>query len=355
MKILMIIPSLGAGGAERVLSSLANDWAINKECKLEIALLTDTPDFYEIDDRIKVHRLNYKGGSANKIIKIIKIIKLVSELKSLINFTSPDVCLSFTRESNIITLLSSFGSSTKVFISERDSPFAEVSQMYSSLRKKLYPYANGLIVQTHDYKKFALNELGTKRVEVIPNPVRNINCRNIEKENIIINVGRLITQKGQLYLLESFALCERRDGWKLAIIGDGILKDILIKKAEELDIIEHVIFVGNTKNVDQWLCRSSIFAFTSITEGFPNALLEAMSASLPCVSFNCITGPKELIDDGLNGYLVDVGDTITFSKKLDALISSEHNRSEIGLNAKTTTKDYALNIISEQYFSFICN
>lgn len=350
MKILMVIPSLGSGGAERVLSGLANDWVSKKNCTIEIAVLSNSEDFYNINDEIKIHRLNY---SSNGSSKIINLIKLTFKLRLLVSKINPDICLSFIRESNIITALAIRGLDTKLVISERDSPTVAVSKLYQILRKKLYPLANGLIVQTNDYKKFVLNEIGDINQKVIPNPVRSINCLNKSKEKIIINVGRLIPVKGQVYLLEAFALCKNAKGWKLCILGDGILKETLMLKAKELGIEDRVIFVGATKNVDEWLCRASIFAFTSLSEGFPNALAEGMSASLACVSFNCVTGPSDLIQDGINGYLVGVRDVSTFANKLDILIKSDSLRERLGGNAKVSTKVLDFEIISQCYFDFL--
>jgi len=352
MKILMIIPSLGSGGAERVLSSLANDWIAKKKCNVEIVCLIESEDFYHIDERIKIHRLNYNPNGG---LKFLNLIKLLLKLRNLINIVKPDLCFSFIRQSNIITLLASKGLKTKVVISERDSPKVEVSPLYAYLRKKLYPSCNGMIVQTHEYKSFVENQFGNIKQQVIPNPVRDISINNIKKENIIISVGRLIPSKGHKYLIEAFANCKYKNNWELVILGDGVLKEELMQKAKTLGIEKKVKLIGATKKVDSWLCKSSIFAFTSVSEGFPNALAEAMSASLPCISFDCITGPKELIEDGHNGYLVNVGDIEHFTFRLDQLMQNEPLRKKVGVNAKKTANSLDFNKISELYFLFLVN
>lgn len=352
VKVLLVIPSLGAGGAERVISGLANDWCHKNRCEVEVVVLSNSPDFYQMDERIKIHRLGYRGGQwwGGKIVSLISVL---FGLRCLMRSISPDVCMSFIRESNIITILASRWLQLKVVISERDSSKAVVSQIYRLLRKKLYPLADGLIVQTEDYKDFILKEVGLVNLKVIPNPVRNIKCEIGNREKIIINVGRLIEEKGQEYLLRAFSLCKYAEDWKLVILGDGILKDSLICKANELGLMERVTFLGQTRDVDQWLCRSSIFAFTSISEGFPNALAEAMSASLACVSFSCVAGPRDLIVNGLNGYLVDVGDIAAFAKCIDELIQSVVLRSEFGLQAKITSEKLDFAYISKEYFDFL--
>lgn len=346
----MVIPSLGSGGAERVMSGLANDWIVKKKCTLEIVVLMDSEDFYHINDNIKIHRLNYNAGGS---LKLFNFFILLIKLKKLIESVKPDLCLSFIRQSNLLTLLATRNLNCKVVISERDSPQAFVSKFYNFLRKKLYPYCDGMIVQTNDYKDFVVNSIGNINQVVIPNPVRDINTNKNSREKIIISVGRLIPVKGHKYLIDAFSKCKSNQDWKLVILGEGALRKDLEQQINKLNLQDKVVLVGAVHNVDDWLRKSSIFAFTSLSEGFPNALAEAMSASLPCVSFDCITGPKDLIEHEESGYLVDVGNVSDFSNKLDILMGSKKLREEFGEKSKITANTLDLKSISERYFAFL--
>ncbi|MGN9713955.1 glycosyltransferase family 4 protein [Acinetobacter variabilis] len=350
MKLVFVIPTLGSGGAERVLSSLTNDWVERKNCEIEIITLMKGEDFYSINNAVKIHRLSY---SSNGVFKIFNMISLFWKLRKLIKVLKPDVTISFIRASNIFTLLSIAGLKMKLVISERDSPDTHLSTVYKFLRKKLYPYSDGIIVQTKEYEKFILKEVGHINCKVIPNPVRNISNKNIEREKIIISVGRLIPVKGHAYLIEAFSKCKNKNNWKLIILGDGVLKNDLIKRTKDLGVENQVEFMGATPKVDYWLCKSSIFAFTSLSEGFPNALAEGMSASLPCVSFNCKTGPEDLIKDNFSGYLVKVGDVENFSLKLENLMADSTLRSYLGENAKEVSNTLKFSEISDKYYNFI--
>lgn len=350
MKVLMVIPSLGSGGAERVMSGLANDWIVKKKCTLEIVVLMDSEDFYHINDNIKIHRLNYNAGGS---LKLFNFFILLIKLKKLIESVKPDLCLSFVRQSNLLTLLATRNLNCKVVISERDSPQAFVSKFYNFLRKKLYPYCDGMIVQTNDYKDFVVNSIGNINQVVIPNPVRDINTNKNSREKIIISVGRLIPVKGHKYLIDAFSKCKSNQDWKLVILGEGALRKDLEQQINKLNLQDKVVLVGAVHNVDDWLRKSSIFAFTSLSEGFPNALAEAMSASLPCVSFDCITGPKDLIEHEESGYLVDVGNVSDFSNKLDILMGSKKLREEFGEKSKITANTLDFKSISERYFAFL--
>lgn len=351
MKVAFIIPSLGSGGAERVFSSLLNDWVVTRKCDVELIILMKNKEFYKIEENVNIHRINFE---TNNKFKLFSLFKLIYILRNKLKEIKPDICFSFIRESNLLTLMATQGINTKVVISERDSPNAHVSKIYQILRKKLYPLCDGLIVQTEEYKKFVYNEISRSIKQiVIPNPVRDIQTEENPKEKIILNVARLIPIKGQKYLLESFAKCNFREGWRLVILGDGLLKNELIEYANELGIGQYVSFLGATPEVDYWLKKSSIFAFTSLSEGFPNALAEAMSASLPCVSFDCITGPKDLICDEESGYLVELLDTDSFSKKLDILMQNNLLRENLGKSAKKVATSLKFDIISQRYFNFL--
>lgn len=160
-------------------------------------------------------------------------------------------------------------------------------------------------------------------------------------------MGRLVKEKGQKYLIESFSKVEESN-WKLVILGDGPMKKELILLAENLNIKERVLFPGAVKDVDSWLQKSSIFAFSSISEGFPNALVEAMSSNLACVSFNCDAGPNEIITNNKNGFLVDVYDIDTFTEKIKNSIL----RKEFSIEAGKINDNLNIDTISRRYLDF---
>lgn len=352
MKIFLVIPSLGSGGAERVMSILANEWVKKSDCIIDLVLLSADKDFYDVDPRITIHRLGYVGGRG-MVSKLLGALQGVLKFRALLKKQNPDVVLSFIREANIFTLISAVFTDVNVVISERDSSSFVVSPMYSLLRKITYQWAHGIIVQTEQYKNFIASEIGNKKIKVIPNPVKKIEFREVEKELIILNVGRLIKEKGQSYLLRAFEKSRNSMNWQLIFLGDGPLRDGLVDEARRLGISERVHFLGAKKDIDAWLNKASIFAFPSVSEGFPNALAEAMSAGLPCVSFDCVAGPKDLISDGVNGFLIEVGDVDGFAMRLDDLMSSGDLRQQFSIAAKEIAKKLEIGMISDEYYSFL--
>lgn len=349
-KIALIIPTLKQGGAERVISELANTFYNEGYSVLLILLSQGTEDFYELNSGILIYRLKFEGGHIRQ--KVLSLTSSLFNLRSIILKENPDAVLSFGDKYNVYTLLATKFLKTKIFISDRSNPKRKIPRSTEILRKYLYKYATGIIAQTALAKEILEQKTNSKNIRIIPNPLKEIKkYPGIEREKIILNVGRLVPQKGQTYLLEAFSKIKDKS-WRLVLLGSGPLLDALQKQAIELGIQDSVSFPGAVKNVDEWLARASIFAFPSISEGFPNALIEAMGAGLPCVSFDCDAGPGEIIKDGENGILLPVQDTEALSKAIDTLVSDPHLRHELGRNAEQTVQQFSINAISEQYLNF---
>lgn len=351
MKIFLVIANLAAGGAERVMSELANIWIKDSNLDIHIVLLTDNEIFYELDDNITIH--NFYLDKKNILYKLKSLLVIFRNFSKLIQKEKPDVILSFMNKYNIFTLISLFRLKVKVIVSERDSPTEKLPKVTVFLRNVMYQFANGIICQTQSSREFIINETKNDKVVVIPNPIKMIKVDNVfKKEKIILNMGRLVHKKGQDYLLEAFSNIED-DTWKLVILGEGDLRIKLKKRIKELSLEDRVFLEGTVKNVDVWLNKASIFAFPSIMEGFPNALAEAMSAGLPCVSFDCETGPRDLIKDSVNGFLVDVGDTKQLTFQLNKLIKNKNLREEIGKEALKVQEKLNSKKIAKQYMTFL--
>ena len=220
--------------------------------------------------------------------KVMYTVKTILKLRKRFKSIQPDFILSLMIKSNISTLLASLSLGKNIFISDRSNPKRVQPKIISFLRKLTYRHASGIIAQTTLAKEILLDITGNKNITVIPNPVRRINLnKNSQKEKIILNVGRMIPEKGQKYLLEAFAKIVLSE-WKIVILGDGPLYAALEKQAQELGISDRLKMPGVVQDVDKWLSEASIFAFPSVSEGFPDGLSEAMAAGLPCVSFDAM-------------------------------------------------------------------
>lgn len=349
LKIFLIIPTLKQGGAERVMSELANIFSCYG-IKVHLILLTNVEDFYKIDSEVIIHRLGFANTGFLK--KIISEFKVFLKIRHLLKNERPDYTLGFMDKYNVLTILASSFLSLKVFVSDRSNPRKPIPKHILTLKKLTYRFATGIIAQTSLAKSILEEMTRNSNIKVIPNPLKKVELfSNINREKIILNIGRLVPEKGQKYLIESFAKLNAK-GWKLIILGEGPLRGELEEQVKHLDIKDKVLLPGVALDIDVWYAKASIFAFPSISEGFPNSLVEAMSAGLPCVSFDCDAGPSDIIQNGVNGYLVRTKEVDGLAKILDELINDEELRLNIGLNAMKVKETFDSEKISKEFLNF---
>lgn len=349
MKIILVTPLLNLGGGQRYISELANQWS-SQGHEVSIIVLRSEEIFYSINKEVKIYELCYRYSG--KFSKIFAGIELFFKLRKTINKIQPDFVLSILSTTNILTLLSTTFLPYKVFIEDVMSPLRKRSKLILLLRRILYKRATGIIALTNLAKEMLENETKHSNIRVISNPVSKfIVGENIKKEKIIINVGRLNAYKGQKYFLETCAKLKDSD-WKFVILGEGELRNDLEKQAVELGITDSLTMPGAVKNVNDWLAKASIFAFPSVSEALPIALIEAMCAGLPCVSFDCVTGPSEMIEDGKNGYLVPVGDVELLTERLKELMHSPQLRKKFSKNAVKVREKFSIEKISKEILEF---
>lgn len=352
MKIFLIIPTLKQGGAERVMSELANQFAQKDNLKVHLVLLAKSNDFYKVDDTVIIHRLGFENKS--KLNKIFSELATFKNLRKLLKTHKPDAVLSFMEKYNSFTILAAAFLGLQVFVSDRSNPLKKVPQTTEILRKFTYKYATGIIAQTQFAKDVLAAKTKNKNIRVIPNPVKEIqNYPDIAKEKLILNVGRLVPEKGQKYLIEAFSKINEKADWRVVILGDGPLRSELEEQVNALGLSNQVLLLGAVNNVDEWLAKASIFVFPSISEGFPNALAEAMSAGLPCVSFDCNAGPRDLIENDVNGYLVEVGEVDELTQSMKGLMDDGDKRKSFGQNAIKIKNKLLSSSISDEYLKFL--
>ena len=256
-------------------------------------------------------------------------------------------------------MLSLFGINIPIYVSDRCNPYKSFGKVHDWLRKKLYKKAKGIIAQTEAAKKIYAKQFFHSNVKVIPNPVRKITIDpQTNRENIVLSVGRLIETKHHDRLIRLFAKIDKKD-WKLIIVGGDAIKQNNFVKLDklivELKMSDRVLLTGTVADVEYYYSKSKIFAFTSSSEGFPNVIGEALSAGLPVVSYNCIAGPSDLIEHGVNGYLVDVFDDEKFLFYLTSLMEMKNKWLEVSKNARDSIEKFKREYVSLDYQKFIIN
>lgn len=347
MKIAFLISSLNAGGAERVVSLLANELSLTNDIVI-ITLSKDEP-FYKLNDSITVKQLGVLNSGTNPLKSIFSNLVLLYKITLLIRSFKIKSLICFMTTSNVLGIISGkMLSNIKVTISERANPKFEDVGYWNFLRRKTYKLADRLVVQSEEISNYFKPFVDERKTSIIPNPIKIVDFNKNKKEKIILTVGRIDANKNQEQIIRSFSKVKQQ-GWKLIICGDGSLLSKLKDLVKALNINDAVEFKGRVKNIEKQYERASIFAFSSLSEGFPNVLLEAMNYGCACISTDCPTGPSILIKNNVNGFLIPLADENSYTNHLQNLIDDEKNRNIFVSNAKSGLENYSLNKVAEQW------
>lgn len=313
-KIAFHLNSLQQGGAERVVSNLANRFA--KE-GYEVVIATEWygTDEFALDQKVRRVHVGLTKEDENRS-RISKMLRRIWYLRRFMKKEKPDVVVAFTRGVLYRALAAGIGTGIPVVISVRTDPVGHYDKKADKLRiPLLFPHAAGCVFQTEGAKAFfapylqensriILNPLNPKYVGVPEPAVRTKD---------VVQSGRLVDFKNQPMLIRAFLkVHEKHPDYTLKIYGpdskDGT-KEILESIIHENHAEDFVKLMGGSNTLEKDLADAALYAFSSDWEGLPNALMEAMALGLPVVSTDCpCGGPKTLIEDGVNGLLVPIMD-----------------------------------------------
>lgn len=354
MKIAVVVGSLQGGGAERVASFLAEQFALAGS---EVTLITfdrAERDFYCLAPAVRREALDLHDPSPPGLRRIVAITRRVHRLRAAIWKADPDVVVSLLDYVNVLTLIATLGMPVPAIVCEHtDAANAPLPGLRQLVRRISYRRAAAIVVLTERSRSWAERAVPGVRSVVLPNPVSpppEIAAGHFDLPSpYIVSMGRLVPSKGFDDLVAAFAL-GAPDTWSLVIVGDGPERASIEHLAREHGLKDRVLLVGAV--VDPWpiLSGAALFALASRQEGLPNAIIEAMAVGLPVVSYDCPTGPAELIDDGRNGVLVPLGDTAGLAAAISTLTSSAERRLEMGAAALRRSHDFAPDQILPQWW-----
>ncbi|MEM2772331.1 MAG: glycosyltransferase [Candidatus Pacearchaeota archaeon] len=369
-KIIFVIPNLGKGGAERVFANILRKLSRNK---FEIvSIFYDNNHIYEIPDDIKIYNLDL-SGTPNFFKKIYRNIVRIMKISQIIKNEKPDVVFSFINRVNLSTIISKIlsRSKTKVIISERNTPSLQQRGFLGFITKLfmriIYNKADCIIAVSNGVKNDLIKNFGIKenKISVIYNPIDIDEIQKLSKEEItecewfkedipiIINVGSLTEKKGHKYLLHAFKIVREKVNCRLVILGEGPKEKELKELAKNLGISNDVKFLGFQKNPFKFIAKSNIFVLSSLFEGFPNVLIEAMVCGVPVISTNCPSGPDEIINNGTTGFLVGVYDEQKMADRILEVITNKSLIGKLTKNAFESIKKFDVSKIIEQYINLI--
>lgn len=344
MKIIFLVSSLGAGGAERVAATLCNAWVARGDQVTLVPTFSGGGDcFYRLSSDVSLVYLadlvpSRKQSLVNQFVRLMALRRFLAA-------EQPDVIVSFLSNVNVAVIVASAGLGIPVVVCERTDPFiCPIPLMLKIARRLTYPFADALVVQTKAVAtSFATVNWKLRKVQVIPNPIpqqlldMRVSRTGTDERKFLLAVGRLGEEKQFGVLIKVFSrLSQQYPNWALRIVGDGPLRGSLQQQIIDLDLGDRVELPGRTENICDELGRADAFVLTSRYEGFPNALLEAMAVGLPCVTFDCPSGPREMSMDGNSAILVPLNDEHALGQALSRLMLDEELSQTLGSRARTS-------------------
>lgn len=358
--LIIFLPSLNGGGAERAFVDLANQF-VNMGKNVQFILVNASgPYLSDLSDKIIIINLDRRSVFSSLLL-------LARYLKKI----NPKAVLSGLDNANIVAVLASFlaGLRKRCFISQRavlldlwDSAQYEYKWIWSILVKLVYPYAAGIICNSIAAKDELIGRFGIKPslIAVIYNFVdlSKINNKALEpldklwvsvaNAGFVLSVGSLTARKDPITLLKAFALIANKVPHNLVFVGEGPYSAIIMSQADKLAIKDRVFLVGFDPNPFRWMTHASLLVSSSLAEGCPNVIQQALAVGTPIVATNCPGGSAEILEYGKWGRLVGVKNPYEMS---DAILASlTENKVTIG---QLRAKEFSPAVISKQYLSFM--
>jgi len=381
-RVAVLIYSLAAGGAERVVSLLLPE--LTKHYEVTLVLMNETI-FYEVPEGVKIHYLERSRPDESGWKKLLKLPWLSWKYRQFCRKEGIGLSVSFMTRPNYINSLSRIlGSGVMTVLSERAFPSKQYgdagvsSRINRRLIRLLYPRAERILANSQGNRGNLGEKFGIERekISVIYNPVDLKAIAEAVKEPfespefreeafVYLTVGRMDRGKNHRMLLEAFATIDADDR-RLVLVGDGPLRSELESQAASLGISDRVIFAGRQRNPFVWMARADCFLFASRHEGFPNVLVEALACAVPVISTDCLSGPREILDEcsdyarplpriweGRYGILTAVDDVKSMAESMQKMYNDVQIRKKYQKIGPIRAKEFSIEKIASQYLNLL--
>ncbi|TEA77538.1 glycosyltransferase family 4 protein [Allopusillimonas ginsengisoli] len=312
--LMIVIHSLAGGGAERVAADLGAFWVVRGYRVTVVTQEGADTDAYPLHESVTRHVLGTAGASASRVGGALANLRRVWRLRKLIRRERPSIVLGMMTTSSILAIIAARGQPCKVIATEHTHPPSQsLPDIWQRLRRWAYPQAATVVALTSGTAKWLEDNVPGSRLAVIPNAVR----WPLQRAEPVVEppprrgrfrllaVGRLHPHKGFGVLIRAFEMIAPYfPNWDLVILGEGPLRDALQAQIDDAELSERITLVGRIGNVSDWYMQSDLYVLSSQFEGLSNTLIEAMASGLAPVAFDCDTGPREIIRNGIDGVLV---------------------------------------------------
>jgi glycosyltransferase involved in cell wall biosynthesis len=339
MNIILLTSCLGRGGAERVATILCNAWAERGDQVMLIPTFSGGGKAgYDLAPGVKLVFLADVAGAGRKTPA--SYLRRLLRLRALISRQRPDVVSSFLPNVNVAAIAATAFLGVPLIVCERSDPSARSARdFWEFWCRATYRFADMLTVQTEAVAAKAQEIYRGVPVRRLPNPVldpgRRSPDRRMHPRRILLSLGRLAPEKQIDIVVEAFAgIAARFSEWDLHVYGDGPERARLAALIAAHGLQDRIVLMGQTGNAARVMATADAFVMASRYEGFPNALLEAMSAGLPCAAFDCPSGPREMTRNGRDALLVPLDDRPALTMAFVRLMEDEGLRETLGARAR---------------------
>lgn len=359
--VFFIINTLQGGGAERVLSTLASDFH-NHHISVKIVCLNYAETVYKLPSDLEVTYLLKRSSNAS-IFRIYYAYITFFKLFVLFLKERPTCVISFMTSANLWSGLSAMLTKTDFIVSERTNPEHSIKQqnyLFKAILSVVYRNARAIVVPAKGIETCLRMYSGFENLsnfKIINNPITDLGNKTSKRVNnrkFIFGAGRLSYEKGFDQLIIAFAAL-RDKNLDLLIAGEGQEHDSLTQQIKFLKLQNYVKLIGLKSNLQDYYAQAELFVLPSRNEGYPNALIEAMSFGCACVAMDCEFGPSEIIRHQKNGLLVESDNLTDLSTGINKILTNPVLKNRIAVNAQKINKSNSLKRISAQWQQLIFN
>ncbi len=349
--ITFIIADMGSGGAQRVAVNLVKAWVDQGQRVHVITWKPPESDFFQFPAEVRRSVLGPRPQNSGRVAAHLSNIKAMIRIRRSLRQDKPKAVVSFITVTNIFVILASLGLKPRLVVSERNDPTRQnAGPIWAALRWILYRFADVVTANSQQAVQAMSSYVPARKLAVVHNPVTlPAEVAVSERSEILLNIGRLVPQKGQDLIITALSLLgAKAENWRIEVFGEGPERQNLIALSKRLGVAERVSLPGTVPDPSPYYRRAGIFVLSSLYEGTPNVLLEAMAHGMACVVSDSVPGALEHVEDHVSGLVFRSGDAEHLAQCLSKLLEQPELRSRLGQEARRRMAAYSMeNIASE--------
>ncbi|WP_316748967.1 glycosyltransferase [Pedobacter gandavensis] len=359
-KLFFVINALNPGGAERVVTNLAN-YFNDQGFQVFMICLNDGRPVYPVNDGVHLIQLTKRDNRHGIFDRMRFGLITFFKLLHLLIKEKPGCVISFMTSSNLWAGLTCSLTGVPFIVSERITPDLTINSFNPFLKwlsYMVYRQSKAIVLpakameaclkKTRSFRKLD-NFISIKNYVSVFQP---LDLKPVHDKKFILGVGRLTQQKGFDQLIEAYSKIQTGE-IDLVIVGEGMERESLTKKIEELGLSKQVFLVGSKDNLQDYYAQAELFVLSSRNEGYPNALIEAMSMGCPSIAMDCEFGPSEIIENGLNGFLVEDENIVMLAHSMSVVLNNDRLKKRLSKQAKLINETNSQKAITSKWEELI--